>query len=262
MTQLSQVITLKTASENEVTLDVTKLSTATMSRSGDQHCIVTYCYKHGQGERNFRLHASVAQSLQGWLNAHSATLQADHSTGVSVWIAKAQEGKGPNIGNMIEAILGQKSPGEAQVEHQLMTLFATAREVKFSDDFIMDFTPMILLVMKTVARAAALEEIARFKNKHPSLFQKDASAPALPPEVHALLLDLTTHGRDFLDALGARVTIAVGEDVAAQKDAEHPLSPQERDANESYWRKQVACMERLIATSRDALTKYHPQVPL
>lgn len=261
MTQLSQVIAVTTASENEITIDVTKLSRVTMSRADDNLCMVTLAYKHGQGERNFRIHNDRAQGLQQWFNAHSATLQADHSTGISVWMAKSLEG-GVNVGQMIDAMVGGRTPQDMEIEQRMATLFATGREVGFCDDFLMDFAPALRLMIKAVARAATIEELTRRKQALDAHLAKNDKRPAaLPPDAHAILLEITTHGSDFLNALSFRIEHAKGEDADARTEDGHVLPPQLRNTNESYWRKQYACMERLIAMSRDGLSRNNVQVP-
>lgn len=171
-------MTFLTASDNEVHIDVEKVSTITMSRADEQHCLIAVMYKNGQGERNFRLKSEAAQEMQQWLNAHNATLQADHTSGISVWIAKAQESL--NTGGMIDALIGGRSAGDTEIEHRMMQLFATARDVRFSDEFITDFVPVLRLMIAAIARGVVIEELKRF----------DASKRKLVEEALGALRDM------------------------------------------------------------------------
>lgn len=247
---------VQTASDNSVVLAADKISTLTMSRDADPNlCMVTVVYKHGQGERNFRLHDQRAKELQAWLNDQSEHLQADHSNGMSVWIAKAQEGKGPNIGNLIEAMLGARTPGEAQIEQHLMTMFSTARDVKFTDDFIMDFTPALMLVMKSVARVAAHEELMRFKKAHAYVFDKGAPGQnaVSPSNVIDVLQALVSDGEAIQAVLEEKRRAIRNEDKAAAREAGTELSQTYFSDAEQRYIKLSMSMKRMTDTAHLAL---------
>jgi hypothetical protein len=251
MPKLFPTMKLTTASGNEVIIDINVLASLTLSRVDEQHCLVSYANRAGQGERNFRLHTNDAHSLQHWLNMHSATFQADHSQGVSVWIAKATP---PTTGQVIDAMIG-RSLFDMEIEQKLMVLLSTARAAGLNDNFIVDMVPTLHLIIKAVARNVVVEEEARRKAAQPG-----GEKLSMSSGVQAILVELCAQGDDFLLALDTQRQMIRKQDEDVSREAGIALSPIYISEAEQRWVKQSQLMNRLIDMAHIALGKTRMKV--